>query len=94
MLNYIWLCLMVAAVLIGGWNNHLDEVIKGAFDMARAAVMDIALPLSAIMTVWLGVMRLADNPDWSSCWRERCARFCGCSFLTFRPIIRPWAPWS
>jgi spore maturation protein SpmA len=61
MLNYIWLGLMVAAVLIGGWNNHLDEVIKGAFDMARAAVMDIALPLSAIMTVWLGVMRLADK---------------------------------
>ena len=29
--------------------------------MARAAVMDIALPLSAIMTVWLGVMRLADK---------------------------------
>jgi spore maturation protein SpmA len=29
MLNYIWLGLMVAAVLIGGWNNHLDEVIKG-----------------------------------------------------------------
>ncbi len=61
MLNYIWLGLIVAAVLIGGWNNHLDEVIKGAFDMARAAVMDIALPLSAIMTVWLGVMRLAEK---------------------------------
>jgi spore maturation protein SpmA len=61
MLNYIWLGLMVSAVLIGGWNNHLDEVIKGAFDMAKTAVMDIALPLSAIMTIWLGVMRLADK---------------------------------
>jgi spore maturation protein SpmA len=61
MLNYIWLGLMVAAVLLGGWNNHLDEVVKGAFDMAKTAVMDIALPLSAIMTVWLGVMRLAEK---------------------------------
>ncbi|HZM02881.1 MAG TPA: nucleoside recognition domain-containing protein [Candidatus Saccharimonadales bacterium] len=61
MLNYIWLGLVVAAVLLGGWNNHLDEVVKNAFDLAKAAVMDIALPLSAIMTVWLGVMRLAEK---------------------------------
>jgi spore maturation protein SpmB len=61
MLNYIWLGLMVAAVLLGGWNGHLDEVVKNAFDLAKAGVMDIALPLSAIMTVWLGVMRLAEK---------------------------------
>jgi spore maturation protein SpmA len=61
MLNFIWLALVVAAVLIGGWNNCLDEVVKGAFDMARTAVMDIALPLSAIITIWLGVMRLAEK---------------------------------
>ncbi|MGA2557147.1 MAG: nucleoside recognition domain-containing protein, partial [Verrucomicrobiota bacterium] len=61
MLNYIWLALVVAAVLIGGWNNCLDDVVKGAFDMAKTAVMEIALPLSAIMTIWLGVMRLAEK---------------------------------
>jgi spore maturation protein SpmA len=61
MLNYIWLALVVTAVLIGGWNNCLDEVIKGAFDMAKTAVMEIALPLSAIITIWLGVMRLAEK---------------------------------
>lgn len=61
MLNYIWLGLVVLAVIIGGLNGHLDEAIKGCFDMARAAVMDIALPLSAIMTIWLGVMRLAEK---------------------------------
>lgn len=69
MLNYIWLILVVAAVLLGGYNTvfsptgtgGLDDVIKGAFDMARTAVMDIALPLAAIMTIWLGIMRLADR---------------------------------
>lgn len=61
MLNYIWLALVLAAVVIGGWNNCLDQVIKGAFDMAKSAVMDIALPLSAIITLWLGVMRLAEK---------------------------------
>ncbi len=61
MLNFIWLGLVVAAVLLGGWQGCLDDVVKGGFDMARAAVMDIALPLSAIMTIWLGVMRLAEK---------------------------------
>lgn len=61
MLNYIWLALIVAAVAIGGWNNNLDDVTKGALDMAKTAVMDIALPLTAVMTIWLGVMRLADR---------------------------------
>ena len=61
MLNYIWLGLVVLAVIIGGCNNQLDAVIKGGFDMAKTAVMEIALPLSAIMTIWLGVMRVAEK---------------------------------
>lgn len=69
MLNYIWLALVVLAVILGGYNTvfsptgtgGLDDVIKSAFDMAKTAVMDIALPLAAIMTIWLGIMRLADR---------------------------------
>ncbi len=61
MLNYIWLGLVLLAVIIGGYNGSLDEATKGAFDMAKVAVMEIALPLSAIMTVWLGIMRLAEK---------------------------------
>ncbi len=61
MLNYIWLAFMLLAVIIGGATGHLEEVVKGAFDMAKSAVMDLALPLSAVITLWLGVMRLAEK---------------------------------
>lgn len=61
MLNYIWLTLVILAVVLGGYFGRLDDVVKGGFDMAKTAVMDIALPLSAIMTIWLGVMRLAEK---------------------------------
>jgi spore maturation protein SpmA len=61
MLNYIWLGLVVLAVVIGGYNGALDQVTKSGFDMAKVAVMEIALPLSAIWVVWLGVMRLAEK---------------------------------
>ena len=68
MLNYIWLGLVVAAVLIGGYHNligattgTLKEMTDGALKMAETAVMTIALPLVGIMSLWLGTMRLAER---------------------------------
>jgi len=59
-LNYIWLALVLLAVAIGGWNDHLKDVTVGAFDGAKTAVT-IALALIGIMALWLGVMRLAER---------------------------------
>ena len=61
MLNYIWLGLVLAAVLIGGWNGSLEAVAKEALDRASYAVMNLALPLAGVMTLWLGIMRLAER---------------------------------
>ena len=61
MLNYIWLGLIVAAVLIGAINGSLEAVSKEAFDRVEFAVMKLALPLAGIMALWLGVMRLAEK---------------------------------
>jgi len=61
MLNYIWLGLVLAAVLIGGWNGSLEAVAKEALDRASYAIMNLALPLAGVMTLWLGIMRLAER---------------------------------
>lgn len=61
MLNYIWLGLMVLAVVIGGSTDHLKAVADASFDMAEFAVMKTALPLVGIMALWLGIMRLAER---------------------------------
>jgi spore maturation protein SpmA len=61
MLNYIWLGLVVAAVLIGAANDTLDAVGKAAFERAEYAVMKLALPLAGVMALWLGIMRLAEK---------------------------------
>lgn len=61
MLNYIWLALIVGAVLIGGVTGQLKEVADRSFEMAEFAVMKISLPLVGIMALWLGVMRLAER---------------------------------
>ena len=61
MLNYIWLGLMLCAVLIGGWNGQLKEVGDKALEMVNTAVVGIAFALIGVMALWLGVMRLAER---------------------------------
>lgn len=61
MLNYIWLGLVIAAVIIGGCTDNLKAVADKSFEMAEFAVMNTALPLVGIMALWLGVMRLAER---------------------------------
>ena len=61
MLNYIWLSFLLIAVLVGGFTGKLPAMTTGAFDTAKTAVMDIALPLIGVMAIWLGIMRLAER---------------------------------
>jgi spore maturation protein SpmA len=61
MLNFIWLGLILAAVVMGGATGHLQELTDGAFDATKTGVMSVALPLVGIMALWLGIMRLAEK---------------------------------
>lgn len=61
MLNYIWLGLVLAAVVLGGLSDRLKEVTDASFNAAKTAVLEIALPLIGITALWLGVMRLAER---------------------------------
>ncbi len=60
MLNYIWLGLILLAVIIGGVRQQMEAVTKGAFDAAELAVT-LAIGLVGFMALWLGVMRLAER---------------------------------
>jgi spore maturation protein A len=59
MLNYIWFGLMAIALVIAAINGTADAVTKGAVDSASTAVQ-IAIGLVGIMTLWLGMMRVAE----------------------------------
>lgn len=61
MLNYLWLGLVLGAVLLGGLTGRLPAVTDAAFDAAKTAVITIALPLVGVTALWLGVMRLAER---------------------------------
>lgn len=60
MLNYIWFALMAIALVVAGFNGSVAAVTQGAVNYAKTAV-DIALGLIGIMTLWLGIMRVAEK---------------------------------
>lgn len=59
MLNYIWFGLMAIALVVAMFNGSAAMVTKSAIDSAKTAV-EIALGLVGIMTLWLGIMRVAE----------------------------------
>lgn len=61
MLNWIWLLLIVLAVVIGGVTGKLPDVAARSFEMADVAVLKTAFALIGVMALWLGIMRLAER---------------------------------
>jgi spore maturation protein A len=60
MLNYIWLSLVIVAVVLGGINGKIELVTKAAIDSAGNSVT-IAIGLIGVMALWLGTMRIAED---------------------------------
>ena len=67
-LTYIWagffVVSFVAALaqwLILGDAEVFKRIIDGTFESARVGVMDIALPLAGVMTLWLGILAIGEK---------------------------------
>jgi spore maturation protein A len=60
MLNYIWLTMIILAVVVGGINGKIQDVTKSAIDSAGNAIT-IAIGLIGVMALWLGIMKIAED---------------------------------
>lgn len=60
MLNHIWLALVILAVVLGGINGKIQNVTKAAIDAAGNSVA-IAIGLIGVMSLWLGIMKIAED---------------------------------
>lgn len=58
MLNIIWLGMIFLAVAVGLIEGRLDEVVRSVTDSAKLG-FELALGLSGVMTLWLGIMAVA-----------------------------------
>ncbi len=46
---------------MGVLTGHTEAVTTATFDACKSSLMSIALPLGAVMALWLGIMRLAEK---------------------------------
>ena len=67
-LTYIWTGFFLAGFLAAlaqwlflGDVEVFKRIIDGTFAAAKLAVMDIALPLAGIMTLWLGILSIGEK---------------------------------
>ncbi len=59
MLNIIWLAMMVIAVIVGAATGKIPAIILSITDSAKFA-FNLALGLTAMMSLWLGIMKIAE----------------------------------
>ncbi|PKM81338.1 MAG: spore maturation protein [Firmicutes bacterium HGW-Firmicutes-14] len=60
MVNLIWVCMLLMGIIVAAVNGNIDAVTTAALQGAQWAV-DFALGLVAIMTFWLGIMKVAEE---------------------------------
>jgi spore maturation protein SpmA len=67
-LNYIWIGFFLVGFVAAlaqwiflGDTEIFKRIIDGTFDAAKMGVMDIALPLAGVMTLWLGIMNVGEK---------------------------------
>ena len=67
-LTYIWASFFIIgfAAALGQWLFLGDveifkKIVDGTFESAKVGVMEIALPLAGIMTLWLGILNIGEK---------------------------------
>ncbi|MDB5145903.1 MAG: spmB [Mucilaginibacter sp.] len=67
-LNYIWIAFFLIAFVFAlvkliflGDTEAFKLLVDGMFDSSKSSVMDIALPLAGVMTLWLGIMKIGEK---------------------------------
>jgi spore maturation protein A len=60
MLNAIWLTMIGLAVITGVIQDRIDEVVHAVTDSAKLG-FEIAIGLTGIMALWLGIMAIASE---------------------------------
>lgn len=68
MLNYIWVGFFLVSFVVAliqaiffGNVEVFGNIVDGTFSMAKTAVLDFALPLTGVMTLWLGIMNIGEK---------------------------------
>lgn len=60
MINFIWAGMILVGIVVAIFTGNIEAVTESAMSSAQTAV-DISLGLVGIMTLWLGIMKIAED---------------------------------
>jgi spore maturation protein A len=60
MLNLIWLLMLVCGIIVAGVTGRIEVVTTSALKAAELGV-EVAIELIGVMSLWLGLMKLAEE---------------------------------
>lgn len=80
MLNAIWLAMIFLSVIVGAIQGRLENVVHAVTDSAKLG-FEIALGLTGIMALWLGIMAIASESGLITSFAR-----------LLKPIMRPLFP--
>ncbi|OLN30226.1 nucleoside recognition domain-containing protein [Desulfosporosinus metallidurans] len=60
MVNLIWLLMLAIGIIVAALTGHIENVTVSAMKAAELGV-EVAIELIGVMSLWLGLMRLAED---------------------------------
>ncbi|WP_425800344.1 nucleoside recognition domain-containing protein [Desulfitobacterium sp. Sab5] len=87
MVNAIWLFMLVTGILVAAFNGRIDIVTASAMKAAELGV-ETAFGLIGVMSLWLGLMHLAEEAGAV----QALARFFGPVIRRLFPSLKPDSP--
>lgn len=87
MVNLIWLILLVIGILVAAFTGRIDTVTVSAMKAAELGV-EVVIELIGVMSLWLGLMRLAEDAGFV----RGIAKFFGPAIRKLFPSLKPDSP--
>ena len=87
MVNLIWLIMLTIGIVVSALNGHIETVTVSAMKAAELGV-EVAIELIGVMSLWLGIMRLAEEAGLV----RGIARICGPAIRRLFPTLKPDSP--
>lgn len=87
MVNAIWLFMLATGIIVAAFNGRIDAVTVSAMEAAELGV-ETALTLIGVMSLWLGLMKLAEEAGFI----RSLARLFGPVIRILFPSLKPDSP--
>ena len=87
MVNLIWLIMLISGILVAALKGNIEQVTESALKAAELGI-EVAIHLMGIMSLWLGLMHIAEKAGLVN----SLARVCSPAIRKLFPSLRPNSP--